>query len=201
VIRQIKRKKCLETYPIFPQRTYNEDIEDYDYFYPDTFASYTLILKSKSYKKLLNNLGKELFNLCVRLKSKRFIFLGDEKLAWKFRDGKYKNFNKGMSYLANEGIKKTFSGALVVGGENMVEFVKHLTNLTAVNGLIQYVHFIDESQQIIGSICQYGDIHITTMNEDGDKLFIKAISNTKFEFVTGKCYSQFDIKGRRPTMF
>ena len=94
MIEQIKRKNCLATYPIFPLRTYNEDIEDYDYFYPDTFSSYILILKSKSYKKLLNNLGKELSDLCAGLKSGSLIFLGDEKLAWRFREGKYKNFKK-----------------------------------------------------------------------------------------------------------
>lgn len=199
MIKQIKRKKCLAKYPIFPLRTYNEDIEDYDYFYPDTFSSYILILKSKSYKKLLNNLGKELSDLCTGLKSGCLIFMGDEKLAWRFREGKYKNFKKGMEYFASEGIKKTFSGGVAVGADDMVEFVKYLTDLTAVNGLIQYVHFIDESQNIIGSICNYGDIHITTMNKNGDELFIQAVSNTKLEFVNGKCYSQFYIKDRRPT--
>jgi hypothetical protein len=201
VIEQIKRKKCLAAYPIFPQRNYNEDIEDYDYFYPDSFSTYILILKSKSYKKLLNNLGSELSSFCAGLKSRSFIFLGDEKLAWRFREGKYKNFKKGMEYFAGEGIKKTFSGGLAVGENDMVEFVKHLADLTAVNGLIQYVHFIDESQNIIGSICNYGDIHITTMNKDGNELFMQAVSNTKFEFVNGKCYSQFYIKDRRPTLF
>ncbi|QNN44229.1 hypothetical protein [Pedobacter roseus] len=201
MIKQIKRKKCLAKYPIFPLRTYNEDIEDYDYFYPDTFSSYILILKSKSYKKLLNNLGKQLSDLCAGLKSGSLIFLGDEKLAWRFREGKYKNFKKGMEYFANQGIKKTFSGGLAVGTDDMVEFVKYLTDLTAVNGFIQYVHFINESQNIIGSICNYGDIHITTMNKDGNELLIQAVSNTKFEFVNGKCYSQFYIKDRRPTSF
>ena len=201
MIKQIKRKKCLAKYPIFPLRTYNEDIEDYDYCYSDPFSSYTLILKSKSYKRLLNNLGKELSSLCSGLKSGSFIFLGDEKLAWRFREGKYKNFKKGMEYFAGMGIKKTFSGALAVPKDDMTEFVKYLTDLTAINGLIQYVHFIDESQNIIGSICKYGDIHITTMNEHANNQFIQAVSDTNFEFVDGRCYSQFDIKDRRPTLF
>lgn len=201
MIQQIKRKKCLATYPIFPLRTYNEDIEDYDYFYPNTFSNYTLILKSKTYKRHFKNLGKELLSLSTGLKSLNFIFLGDEKLAWRFRDGKYENFKKGMDYLASAGIKKAFAGGLVVGGEHMVQFVKHLANLVAINGLIQYVHFTDEFQSIVGSICKYGHIHISTVNKNSDDLFKHAVSATKFEFLDGKCYPQFDVKRRRSTLF
>jgi hypothetical protein len=197
MIKQIKRKKCLQQYPVFPQRNYNKEIEDYDYFYPDTLSSYILILKSKTYKKLLKDLGKELSSLCAGIKSSSFIFLGDEKLAWRFREGKYKNFKKGMEYLANEGIKKTFTGGLAVGEDSMVQFVKYLTDLVAVNGLIQYVHFTDESENIVASICKYGNVHVSTMNKNCDKLFKDAVSATKFEFLDEKCYSQFDIKGRK----
>jgi hypothetical protein len=162
MIKQIKRKKCLQQYPVFPQRNYNKEIEDYDYFYPDVFSSYVLFLKSTTYKKHLKDLGKELFSLCGGLKSGSFIFLGDEKLAWRFREGKYKNFKKGMEYFANGDIKKTFTGGLAVGEDDMVQFVKHLADMVAINGLIQYVHFTDEFQNIIGSICKYGNIHIST---------------------------------------
>lgn len=199
--KQIKRKKCLATYPIFPLRNYNENIEDYDYFYPDTFSNYVLILKSETYKKYLKNLGKELSILCAALKSNSFIFLGDEKLAWRFREGKYKNFKKGMEYFASEGIKKTFSGGLIVDKDNMVQLIKHLAVLVSVNGLIQYVHFTDESQNIVGSICKDGNVHISTMNKDSDELFSHALTATKFQFLDGRCYPQFDVKGRRPTLF
>ncbi|MDQ0639409.1 hypothetical protein QF042_002974 [Pedobacter sp. W3I1] len=200
MIKQIKRKKCLAAYPIFPQRNYNEDIEDYDYFYPDTFSSYILILKSKSYKKHLKNLGKEMSSLCTALKSGTLIFLGDEKLAWRFREGKYKNFKKGMKYLANEGIKKIFAGGLVVGEGSMVQFIKHLANLIAINGLIPYVHFTDEAQNIVASICKYGNVHVSVRNEDSNNLFKNVVSNTRFEFLEGKCYSHFEIKGRKSAM-
>ena len=201
MIKQIKRKKCLAAYPIFPLKNYNEDIDDYDYFYPDTFSNYTLILKSKTYKKHLKNLGKELFSFCSGLKSNSFIFLGDEKLAWRFREGKYDNFKNGMKYFASENIMKTFSGGLVVGENDMVQFIKHLADLVAINGLIQYVHFTDEFQNIIGSICKYGDIHVSIMNKHSDILFKNAVSDTKFEFLDERCYSQFEIEGRRPTIF
>ncbi|MGM9475722.1 hypothetical protein ACS5PU_04795 [Pedobacter sp. GSP4] len=200
MIKQIKRKECLKKYPIFPQRNFNKDTEDYDYLYPDRFSNYVLALKSETYKKHLKNLGKELLLLCTALKSSKFIFLGDEKLAWRFREGKYKNFKKGMEYLASEGIKKTFAGGLIVGEGDMVQFVKHLTVLISVNGIIPYVHFTDESQHIVGSICKDGNIHITTVDSVSDNLFMHAVSATKFNFLTGACYPQFDINGRKPKL-
>lgn len=98
MIDQIKRRKCLATYPIFPKRNYNEEIEDYDYFYPETFANYILTITSKTNKKYVKALGDEVNHLLKGLKSDFFIFLGDEKLAWRFREGKYKTLKKGLNF-------------------------------------------------------------------------------------------------------
>ncbi|MBE5318669.1 hypothetical protein IM793_05855 [Pedobacter sp. MR2016-19] len=112
MIKKIKRKECLAKYPIFPQRNFNEKIEDYDYFYPETFANYILTIASKTNKKHIQALGEELNHLLEGIKSDCFIFLGDEKLAWRFREEKYKNFKKGMEFLKNEDIGKDFKGRL-----------------------------------------------------------------------------------------
>ena len=187
MIEQIKRKKCLAAYPIFPQRNYNEDIEDYDYFYPETFADYILTITSKTNKKHIKALGKELIHLLEGLKSDCFIFLGDEKLAWRFREGKYKNFKKGMKFLENEGIGKGFKGGLIVNKQNMVQFVKHLSDLVRTNGIVQYVYFTDESKSMLGSVCKEGNIHVSTVDGKSDAMFRCVVSGTKFEFLKGKC--------------
>lgn len=187
MIEQIKRKKCLEAYPIFPQRNYNEEIEDYDYFYPKTFANYILTIPSKTNKKHVKALGEELNHLLEGLESDCFIFLGDEKLAWRFREGKYKNFKKGMKFLENEGIGKDFKGGLIVSKQNMIQFVKHLSDLVSTNGILQYVYFTDESQSMLGSICKEGNIHVSTVGRENDAWFRNAVAGTKFEFLKGKC--------------
>ncbi|KRT13021.1 hypothetical protein ASU31_26820 [Pedobacter ginsenosidimutans] len=199
MIKKIKRKKCLAKYPIFPQRNYNGEIEDYDYFYPETFANYILTITSKTNKKHVKALGEELNHLLKGLKSDCFIFLGDEKLAWRFREGKYKNFKKGMQFLENEGIGKDFKGGLIINKQNLPQFIKHLADLVGTNGIVQYVYFTDESQSVLGSICKEGNLHISTMNEESDDALKKVVLSTKFEFLNGKCYNQFSNKGGRPT--
>lgn len=187
MIKKIKRKKCLAKYPIFPQRNFNEKIEDYDYFYPETFANYILTITSKTNKNHVKALGEELNHLLEGLKSGCFIFLGDEKLTWRFREGKYKNFKKGMEFLEKEEIGKDFKGGLILNKQNMIQFVKHLSNLVSTNGIVQYVYFTDESQSMLGSICKEGNIHVSTVDEDNDAIFRSAVAGTKFEFLKGKC--------------
>ena len=187
MIKKIKRKECLAKYPIFPQRSFNKKIEDYDDFYPETFASYILTITSKTNKKHVKALGEELIHLLEGIKSNCFIFLGDEKLAWRFREEKCKNFKKEMEFLKNEDIGKNFKGGLILDKQNMVQFVKHLSDLVSTNGIVQYVYFTDESQTMIGSICKEGNIHVSTVDEENDSVFRNAVAGTKFEFLKGKC--------------
>ncbi|MCZ4223037.1 hypothetical protein [Pedobacter rhodius] len=167
------------------------DIDDYEYFYPDLFQSYILTIKSNTYKKHLKSLGKELFSILRKINSDSFIFLGDEKLAWRFRDGKYKNYKSGMEYFANESIGKNFTGGLVVDKESLIPFVKHLADLISTNGIVQYVHFTNKEQSLLGSICHYGNIHISSIDEKSDVKLVNAILSTRFEYLKGECENQF----------
>ncbi|QIL41856.1 hypothetical protein G7074_22870 [Pedobacter sp. HDW13] len=198
MIKQIKRKKCIKAYPIFPQRTYNKEIEDYDCFYPNTFASHILTLKSKTYRKYLKALGEELSKLLDALELDALIFLGDEKLAWRFREGKYKTFKKGMDFFTKSGIKKDFKGGLIVNKASLPQFIKHFVDLVRTNGIVQYIYFIDKCQSILGSFCNVGNIHIDLMNKNSNELFQSAICSTKFEFLSERCVFQFDMNDRKP---
>lgn len=199
MIKQIKRKKCIKAYPIFPQRTYNKEIEDYDCFYPDTFANHVLTLQSKTYQKYLKALGKQLSKLLDALKLDALIFLGDEKLAWRFREGKYKTFKKGMGFFTKSGIKKGFKGGLIVNKASLPQFIKHLVDLVRTNGIVQYIYFTDECQTILGSFCNVGNMHIDTTNKNSNELFQSAICSTKFKSLNERCVFQFDLSNRKPT--
>lgn len=37
------------------------------------------------------------------------------------------------------------------------------------------IYFVDEKQQILGSICKYGNLHVSTLEKKGDKLFSSGI--------------------------
>jgi hypothetical protein len=202
---KIDRQEAIDKFPNLPLRHYNPK-EDEDIFSnPKVFANYALTLPSKSYKGHIKLLGTELVSLALNLGFDNYIFLGDEDIAWLKRLNTYENFQESLQYLVGNKINKRFNGALQVDIAEIPTFIKHLAWLVRTNGILPYVHFIDPTQNIIGNICQYGNLHISTKNKTADKNFKSAIAKSSFTHLTdGNCYNKFSksgaIKGRTITM-
>ena len=202
---KIDRQEAIDKFPNFPLRHYNPK-EDEDVFnYPKVFANYVLTLPSKSYKGHIKILGTQLVSLSNSLGYDNFIFLGDEDIAWLRRLNTSENFQKALQYLVDSKINKRFNGALQVDTAEIPTFIKHLAWLVRTNGILPYVHFIDPGQNIIGNICQYGNLHISTKNKTADKKFKEVIAKSPFTYLTdGNCYNKFSkssaVKGKTITV-
>ena len=202
---KIDRQEAIDKFPTLPVRHYNVK-EDEDVFnYPKVFANYVLTLPSKSYKGHTKLLGIQLVSLASNLGFDKFIFLGDEDSAWLRRLNTHDNFKEALQYLVDNKIGKRFNGALQVDTAAIPTFIKHLAWLVRTNGILHYIHFIDPDQNIIGNICQYGNLHISTKNKIADKRFKDVIAKSSFKFLTdGNCYNKFSksgaIKGRTITV-
>jgi hypothetical protein len=164
--------------------------------YPKVFANYVLTLSSKSYKGHIKLLGTELASLASNFGYDNFIFLGDENVAWLQGLNTYEDFQESLRYLVDNKITKRFNGALQVDTAEIPTFIKHLAWLVRTNGVLPYVQFIDPGQNIIGSICQYGNLHISTKNKKADKKFKDAVRKSLFTYLkTGSCYNKFSKGG------
>ena len=199
---KINRQDCINKYPMLPLREYNYKEQDYDFYYPKVFANYILTLNSKSYKRHMKLLGQELANLVTNLGDDKLIFLGDEKTPWLYRNHYYKPAKEGLQYLVDNKIGKRFNGALQVDLDELPIFINHLAWFVRSNAVLPYVHFIDLKQNIIGNICQYGNLHFSTVNKEIDSHFKKIMTKSKFEYLAdGNCYNKFSksgtIKGRQ----
>lgn len=205
MIIKIDRQEAIDKFPNLPLRHYNPK-EDEDVFnYPKVFANFVLTFSSKSYKGHIKLLGTELVSLANNLGYNNLIFLGDEDIAWLRRFNTYESFQGALQYLVDNKISKRFNGALQVDTVEIPTFIKHLAWLVHTNGILPYVHFIDPGQNIIGNICQYGNLHISTKNKTADKKFKDAIAKSSFTYLTdGNCYNRFSksggIKGRTITV-
>ena len=202
---KIDRQEAIDKFPNLPLRHYNKKEDEYVFNYPKVFANYVLTLPSKSYKGHVKLLGAQLVSLANNLGYDNFIFLGDEDIAWLHRLNTYETFQDALQYLVDNKIKKRFNGALQVYVAEMPTFIKHLAWLVRTNGILPYVHFIDPDQSIIGDICQYGNLHISTKNKTADKKFKDVIAKNSFTFLTEEnCYNRFSksgaIKGRTITV-
>lgn len=201
MIIKIDRQKAIDQFPAFPQRHYDLKEDEEIFHYPKVFASYVLTLPSKTYKGHVKLIGTELVNFTKGLGCDHLIFLGDTTAAWLRRLHTFEIFQESLQYLADNKIGKRFNGALQVDTTEIPVFIQHLAWLVRTNGILPYIHFIDPGQNIIGTICQYGNLHFSTKHKKADKFFQQLISRSKFEFLTdATCTNRFSkssrIKGR-----
>jgi hypothetical protein len=201
MVTKIKRQDCINQFPQLPLKVYNPKEEDYDLNFPNTFASYNLTVSSKSFRGHIKLLGTALTDLTTYMGFDKLIFLGDLDIAWLYRNHDFKPAKEGLNYLVENKIGKKFNGALQVDTTDLATFTKHLAWLIRSNAVLATVHFIDPGQNIIGTICQYGNLHIYTTDRKADKLFKEQITRTKLDYLTENCYNKFSkssaIKGRQ----
>lgn len=174
MLKKINRKAFIERYPTFIQANEHRN----KYIAPETFDSYILYVEAKSTVGLCNNLSKELTGLLKILQYEHISFLGDSTIPWLYRDHDYSPVKKGLDYLIENKISKSFNGAIQINITDLPEFLKHLFWLVRCNGIIMYAHFSDPGFNIMASICQYGNIHFSTLNEETDLAFNKALEKT-----------------------
>jgi len=192
MLTKIRRQDCLENHQTFPLRNYDVDADEETYFYPAVFKSYILTLPSKSFKGHVAALGKEVTKLVKALHADTLVFLGDTETPWLHQHNDYKPAKEAQEYLTDKKVGKRFNGALQVDTSEMQTFIKHLAWLTRCNAALPYFHFTNPEQNIIGSICKYGNLHLDTLNKEADKTLQLFVNSSKFEFGDrNSCYNWF----------
>lgn len=195
MINTLKRQDAIEKYPILPLRVYNPKKDEDDIYFPKVYANYVLTLSAKSYNGYLKLIGTELRDLAAQLNADSLIFLGDIDLPWRYRDDDYKPAKEALEYLADNKIGKRFRGAIEVTKSELPTFMKHLAWLVSRNAVLPYVHFTDPEQTFMGSICQYGSLHISTKNKKTDTLFRRLIAKSIFRYIKSGICDNLVFKG------
>lgn len=201
MLNKIRRQDCLEQYQTFPLQSYDDKNEE-EFFYPEVFKRYILTLPSKSFKAHATFLGKEMAKLVKALNTDALIFLGDTETPWLYQNNDYKPVKAAQEYLTYHKTGKRFNGALRVDTAEMSTFIRHLAWMTRCNAALPDVHFIDQGQNIVGSICKYGNLHLDILNKQADKILKTFMNSTKFEYGDkNSCFNWFGktsaISGRQ----
>jgi len=188
MLTKIKRKECLEKYILFPVRFFVKSKQDYNEFFPEFYKSYVLTIAGKSFKTKITRLGKEVRDILNDLGINYLVFLGDENIPWRYRDSDYKPAKAALNYLKDNKIGKKFKGALRVEIGTIPTFIKHLSWLTRTNTVLPYIYFTNPEHNIVGHICQYGNLHLHLLNEEAEISIMSNIVDSKFEFlIDGHC--------------
>lgn len=185
---KIKRQDCLIKYPVFPLRSYDDEKEEEVFFYPHIFKSYVLTLPARLFEERINHLGPALAALAKSLYADSLLFLGDTQTPWLYQVNNYKPVKAALEYLASQKIRKRFNGALEVNVSELPLFVVHLAWLTRCNAALPYFHFINKEQNIIGSICKHGNIHLDPLNESADEHIQLFLNSNPLLRASKQCY-------------
>jgi len=192
MITKINRQIALNKYPAFPTRGYDM-VNDEDIFhYPKVHSTIILTLNSKSFRGHINTLATEIINFVKQLDSQYLVFLGDTKTAWLSQKNEYRPANEARQFLVDNNVGQRFNGALQVDGDTLKAFIKHLAWLIRSNAALPYIYFTDKGQNIICTICQYGNLHVSSLNDKTSLLIKRILTTSKLKLLKGAtCSNQF----------
>lgn len=195
MIKKVSRKRFLKNYPNFAVASPYRN----KYFFPETYNSYILYAESRSTIGLCNNVSAGTTALIKGMGFQEMFFLGDTTSPWLFRDHDYKPVKQGLDYLVQQNISKSFNGAINVNKINFSVFLKHLFWLVRCNGVVFSPHFSDAQFNVIMSICHYGNIHLSTLNETTDQLLNTSVLSTGLKFLKKERCISYKIPHRIST--
>lgn len=202
MLTKINRRDCLDKYPNFPSRIYDDKKDEEALFYPKIIKSYILTLPSKTFKGHVSTLAAELTRLTKAVHADTLIFLGDTETSWLYQDNDYKPAKDALDYLKDKNIGKRFNGALQVDTTELPVFIRHIAWLTRCNAALPYFYFIDEQKNILGNICKYGNLHLDTLHEQANHHLTRFMQTSKFAYGdNNSCHNWFGktsaISGRQ----
>ncbi|WP_158408810.1 hypothetical protein [Fibrella aestuarina] len=171
---------------------YNHDEDEYDYKYPNVFESYIFTIDSKSFKGHIKVLAAELARLTGELGYNKLVFLGDTEVAWLSQENRYDPVKKAQEYLEYNKVGKGFNGSILVEISEVILFIRHLSWMIRCNASLPCFYFIDGGQNLLGYICQYGNLHVSTLNKMTDNLIQDFLKVSSFRrLAVNNCYNRF----------
>lgn len=144
-------------------------------------------------------LGTALVSMTQAIRENSLIFLGDTTSPWLYQQNDYQPVKEAQEYLSANGIGKRFNGGIQTTIAELPVFIKHLAWLARCNAALPDIYFTDPGQRLLGHICQYGNLHLNTLNKKADKDLVLFIKSSQFEFGdTNSCYNSFSKSSRIP---
>jgi hypothetical protein len=108
------------------------------------------------------------------------IFLGEYKRAWRYQENPYPPVQDALAYLKECKVSKKFDGALDVPISEWPIFFKHLFWLIRCNAALPTFHFMDARQTLLGSVCQYSNVHLNTLTIKAEGKLLQILGETDF---------------------
>lgn len=181
----IPRKEALTLYPAMPWIEYDPDLDEEDVHMPKGVDYFVLSSPSSTYPRAVAKLCREMLFVFQRLKLESFIILGAHDTPWRSRERRYadEKVKRIMKFLAESGIRPRFNGGISISLKEFPIWCKYVSYAVKANAIVSDIHFLDSSESLYFSPCQYGNLHLTLLNERLASGFKNAIGETELLFI------------------
>ncbi len=191
-MQKIARKTAYAKCPKFP----HSDNKSETFYFPKSYKDGALIVGAKTPIAYSKELSVAFSKLITNLGIENLVFLGDTKTPWLNQENDYKPVKEALQYLKDSNVGGRFNGALKIEAIDLEKFMRHLFWLSRCNATLPEFYFMDEKQNILGTVCKYGFVHISILNKKTDENFKKALKASGFKYLQDtKCYDLFGKTG------
>jgi hypothetical protein len=177
ILQKIKRLDALALYPKFPVN----EVEKNAYYFPEVYASYRLTVASDKGPSVAKDIAANLTLLVANMSYDTLLFMGDLKFPLYRKPSALPSDLKAVSYLQANEIGPRFNGAIKVYLPSLKEFTRHLYWMVRTNTACGIIHFMDEGQNILGSIHYQGEVLLASLNKATHQQLQSAFKKTGFK--------------------
>lgn len=164
-MQKLKRQAVYGHFPGFPSYVYDE-ANDLDLIsFPDTVRYDTLeVCDAVSASDRLARMAAAVRILAGVLSVEGFVFMGESARAWRKQRSLYPPAKRALEFLAAHRIGATFDGGIRLDALEIEEWLPRLMQIIICSASLPVIYFIDAKAQLLGTTCQYGNLHLYTLH-------------------------------------
>jgi hypothetical protein len=191
MIRTLSYRTASEKYPALPR--YRRNV----YRFPRIVRERVLTLDARSLKGHVKAVAEQWAGLCSSLGIDHVVFAPEVKCPWLLQRNDYKPVLAAEAYLLEQGLTMTFDGGLVVPWTDLVPFLQQFFWLIRCNADLPYFNFIDGKQEMLGSLCKQGNLHLFTLNEAVETRLADVLPRSRlYEIAFTDCFNKYYATSR-----
>ena len=160
----------------------------------DKFCGFHVFtLRPKNIVEYLYKLTSDIEVITNQLQWDKILFLMDYDTPWLYQENDYPSVKSALNHLKDIGVSPKFNGGFLANGKELVDLFKSIFWIARCNASLPYTYFAGEKSNVIGSICDEGNLHMDFYNQVEMNKFIEVTGKLGWTIVKdGNCNNKFD---------
>ncbi|RYD52359.1 MAG: hypothetical protein EOP52_09355 [Sphingobacteriales bacterium] len=199
----ITRAEAYEQFPLLPSFSYDEPSDTDLVSFPDPVRTEILeISAAHSAEDRFAQLAAVLTTLTQQVGAEALLFMGASETPWRYQPNPFEPAKAADAFLKARQLSKTFNGGVLLQRSELPQWVPQLLWLIVSNASFPELYFIDPDQQLLGTFCRYGNLHLYLLQATADEPFNRWLRTEPVRLITDTgCSDQGDgVQSGRQTV-